>query len=156
MEEKLKPGRNSYLKEDWHKAIFLLTKFLDEKSMDRDLVEEASKMIIEAKRALEDKLSPLLGKARSLKEGQDLKGAYEAYLSVLQVEPANEEALNELENIKLALENRSKKLFREALIDESLSLFKSAKEKFQEVQQISPSDSEYYRKATEKLKNYLE
>jgi pSer/pThr/pTyr-binding forkhead associated (FHA) protein len=156
MEEKLKPGRNAYLKEDWHKAIFLLTKFLDEKSMDRDLVEEASKMIIEAKRALEDKLSPLLGKARSLKEGQDLKGAYEAYLSVLQVEPANEEALNELENIKLALENRSKKLFREALIDESLSLFKSAKEKFQEVQQISPSDSEYYRKATEKLKNYLE
>jgi pSer/pThr/pTyr-binding forkhead associated (FHA) protein len=156
MEEKLKPGRNAYLKEDWHKAIFLLTKFLDEKSMDRDLVEEASKMIIEAKRALEDRLAPLLGKARSLKEGQDLKGAYEAYLSVLQVEPANEEALIELENIKLALENRSKKLFREALIDESLSLFKSAKEKFQEVQQISPSDSEYYRKATDKLKNYLE
>ena len=32
----------------------------------------------------------------------------------------------------------------------------NAKEKFQEVQQISPTDSEYYKKASEKLKNYLE
>ena len=32
----------------------------------------------------------------------------------------------------------------------------TGKQKFQEVQQISTSDSEYYKKATEKLKNYLE
>ena len=31
-----------------------------------------------------------------------------------------------------------------------------AKEKFEEVQQISPSDSEYFKKATEKLKEYKE
>jgi hypothetical protein len=37
-----------------------------------------------------------------------------------------------------------------------LSLYNDAKEKFQEVQQISPTDSEYYQKATDKLKDYLD
>ena len=58
--------------------------------------------------------------------------------------------------IKSQLDARSKRIYREAIIAESLSLFADAKEKFQEVQQISPTDSEYYKKATEKLKNYLE
>ena len=49
-----------------------------------------------------------------------------------------------------------KRIYREAIIAESLSLFGDAKEKFLEVQQISPTDSEYYKKASEKLKNYLE
>jgi pSer/pThr/pTyr-binding forkhead associated (FHA) protein len=155
-EEKLRPGRNAYIQQDWHKAIFLLTQFMDEKDMDQDLVKEGSKMLIESKRALEDKLSPLLGRARSLKEAQDLKAAYEAYIGILDIDPANEESLSEIELIKLTLNNRSRKIYREALIDESLSLFSQAKEKFQEVQQISPVDSEYYIKASEKLKNYLE
>ena len=44
----------------------------------------------------------------------------------------------------------------EGIISESLSLFEDAKEKFQEVQQISPSDSEYYKKASEKLRDYTD
>jgi hypothetical protein len=35
-------------------------------------------------------------------------------------------------------------------------LFQDAKEKLQEVQQISPVDSEYYKKASEKLKDYMD
>ena len=58
--------------------------------------------------------------------------------------------------IKSTLETRSKRIYREAIIAESLSLFNDAKEKFLEVQQISPTDSEYYKKASDKLKNYLE
>jgi hypothetical protein len=97
-----------------------------------------------------------LGKARSLKEGQDLKSAYETFLDILKIEPTNTEALNEADDIKNQLESRSKRIYREAIIAESLSLFGDAKEKFQEVQQISPTDSEYYKKASEKLRNYLE
>jgi len=97
-----------------------------------------------------------LGKARSLKEGQDLKGAYESYLVVLTIDPTNKEALDEVDGIRELLDTRSKKIYREAIISESLSLFGDAKEKFQEVQSISPTDSEYYKKASEKLKNYLE
>ena len=98
----------------------------------------------------------MLSKARSYKEGQDLKQAYETYGEVLKVDPSNEEALNQRNLIFTTLRNRSRKVYREALVAESLSLFNKAKEKFQEVQQISPINSEYYIKATQKLKNYLE
>ncbi len=61
-----------------------------------------------------------------------------------------------MDEIRTLLQVRSMKIFREALISESLSRYDEAKEKFQEVQQISPTDSEYYKKATEKLKDYIE
>jgi pSer/pThr/pTyr-binding forkhead associated (FHA) protein len=156
MVDSLTPGKTFYIKKEWYRAILKLEEFLRQKQMDEDLVKEASEMLSDAKNQLASELGPLLGKARSLKEGQDFKAAYEAYLEILKVEPTNAEALNEVDDIRSQLENRSKKIYREAIIAESLSLFGDAKEKFLEVQQISPTDSDYYKKATDKLKNYLE
>lgn len=156
MVDSLSPGKTFYLKKEWYRAILKLEEFLRIKGIDEDLVKEGSDMLSDAKNQLASELGPLLGKARSLKEGQDYKAAYEAYLDTLKVEPTNAEALNEVDDIKAQLDGRSKRIYREAIIAESLSLFSDAKEKFQEVQQISPTDSEYYKKATEKLKNYLE
>ncbi len=156
MVDALSPGKTLYLKKEWYKATLKLDDFLRKQGMDEDLIKEASDMLSDAKNELNSELGPVIGKARSLKEGQDLKAAYESFQDVLKLEPTNAEALNEVDEIKNLLENRSKKIYREAIIAESLSLFNDAKEKFQEVQQISPSDSDYYKKATEKLKNYLE
>ncbi len=156
MVDALMPGKTFYLKKQWYLAINKLEDFLRFKNLDEDLIKEASDMLGDAKNQLASEVGPLLGKARSLKEGQDLKAAYEAYLDVQRIEPTNREALNEIDDIKSSLDARSKKIYREAIIAESLSLFSDAKEKFQEVQQISPTDSEYYKKATEKLRNYLE
>jgi pSer/pThr/pTyr-binding forkhead associated (FHA) protein len=154
--KELSPGKNYYLKGQWHSAMLKLESFLRLQGMDDDLVKEASKMLKESKENLGNIIGPLLGKARSLSEGQDLKGAYETYNKILEFDPTHSEALNEMDTIRETLNTRSKKVFREAIIAESLSLFNEAKEKFQEVQQISPSDSEYYKKATVKLKDYLE
>lgn len=156
MVDALSPGKTFYLKKEWYRAILKLEEFLRIKGMDEDLVKEGSDMLSDAKNQLASELGPLLGKARSFKEGQDLKSAYEAFLEVLKIEPTNSEALNEVDDIRSQLDSRSKKIYREAIIAESLSLFADAKEKFQEVQQISPTDSEYYKKASEKLRNYLE
>jgi pSer/pThr/pTyr-binding forkhead associated (FHA) protein len=156
MVEALTPGKTFYIKKEWYKAILKLEDFLRKKGMDEDLMKEASEMLSDSKNQLSSELGPVLGKARSLKEGQDLKSAYESFLEVLKIEPTNVEALNEVDDIRTQLDSRSKRVYREAIISESLSLFNDAKEKFQEVQQISPTDSEYYRKATDKLKNYLE
>ncbi len=152
----LAPGKKLYLSREWYKCILKLDEFLTQKKLDEDLIKEASDMLTDAKAQLASEVAPVLGRARSLKEGQDLKGAYEAYLEVLSIEPTNKEGLDEVDLIREILETRSKKVYREAIISESLSLFGDAKEKFQEVQQISPTDSEYYKKATDKLKNYLE
>jgi tetratricopeptide (TPR) repeat protein len=156
MVDAINPSKTFYLKKEWYKAILKLEEYLRRKGTDEDLVKEATEMLADAKNQLAADLGPLIGKARSLKEGQDLRNAYEAYLEILKVEPTNSEALNEVDDIKSSLDTRSKRIYREAIIAESLSLFTDAKEKFQEVQQISPTDSEYYRKASDKLKNYLE
>jgi pSer/pThr/pTyr-binding forkhead associated (FHA) protein len=156
MVDALQPGKTYYLNKEWYKAILKLEEFLAIKKLDEDLIKDANGMLRDSKNRLAEELGPIIGKARSLKEGQDLKGAYETYLDALKVEPTNAEALNEIDEIRSLLDSRSKKVYREAIIAESLSLFNDAREKFQEVQQISPSDSEYYKKASEKLKNYLE
>lgn len=153
---KLQPGKTFYLQKEWYNAIIRLTEFSQIPNMDEDLTKEATKMLEESKENLSAIVGPLLGRARSLREGQDLKGAYENYSSVLTYEPTNAEALNEMNDIREILHNRSRKVYREAIISESLSLFQDAKEKFQEVQQISPSDSEYYIKATNKLREYID
>ncbi|MCF8059149.1 MAG: FHA domain-containing protein [Bacteriovoracaceae bacterium] len=154
--QELSPGKTYYLSKDWYKAMLKLQDFLKGEGLDEDLIREASDMLDKSKQNLNAVVNPLIGKARSLKEGQDLKGAYELYLEILQYHPAHEEALNEMDDIRNKLEIRSKRVYREAIIAESLSLYNDAKEKFQEVQQISPTDSDYYQKATEKLKDYLD
>jgi pSer/pThr/pTyr-binding forkhead associated (FHA) protein len=154
--QELSPGKTYYLSKEWYKAILKLQDFLRGEGLDEDLIREASDMLDKSKENLNAVVNPLIGKARSLKEGQDLKGAYELYLEILQYHPSHEEALNEMDSIRNKLELRSKKVYREAIIAESLSLYNDAKEKFQEVQQISPTDSAYYEKATEKLKDYLD
>lgn len=156
MVDALTPGKTFYLKKDWYRSINKLEEFLRIQGMDEDLIKDASYMLSDSKNQLASDIGPLLGKARSLKEGQDYKAAYEAFLEVLRVEPTNKEALDEVDEIKSSLDARSKKIYREAIIAESLSLFGDAKEKFQEVQQISPTDSDYYKKASEKLRSYME
>lgn len=154
--DKLKPGRTLYLQKEWFRAISKLEDFLRIKDMDDDLTTEATEMLKVSRDELNSAVAPLIGKAKSLLEGQDLKGAYEVYQQILRVEPSNAESLNQVGEIREQLANRARKIYREAIIAESLSLFQDAKEKFQEVQQISPVDSDYYKKASEKLRDYLD
>lgn len=154
--EKLKPGRTLYLQKEWFKSISKLEDFLRIKDMDDDLTTEATEMLKVSREELNSAVAPLIGKAKSLLEGQDLKGAYEVYQQILRIEPSNTESLNQVGEIREQLSNRARKIYREAIIAESLSLFQDAKEKYQEVQQISPVDSDYYKKASEKLRDYLE
>lgn len=154
--QELSPGKTYFLSKEWYKATLKLQEFLKGENLDEDLIREASDMLDKSKNNLNRIISPLIGKARSLKEGQDLKGAYELYLEILNYHPAHTESLNEMAEIREELEIRSKRVYREAIIAESLSLYNDAKEKFQEVQQVSPTDSDYYKKATQKLKDYLD
>jgi len=156
MVDALAPSKTLFLKGEWFKAIDRLEKFLKLSGMDEDLVKDATSMLKKSQKKLSSKINPLLGKARSFREGQDLKRAYETYGTVLSHDPSNEESLNNRDSILQTLTNRSRKLYREALISESLSLFDEAKEKFQQVQQISPINSDYYNKATKRLVNYME
>ncbi len=155
-ENALRPGKNFYIQKKWYKTVLHLEKFLAIQDMDDDLIEEATKILEVSQRELKNTITPILESARSLKRGQDLKGAYETYSRILLHNPGHEESLNEINGISSVLEKRSRSVFIEGLIAENLSLFKEAKEKFQEVQQISPADSNYYKKAGKRLKHYFD
>lgn len=154
--DKFKPCKALFLQKEWFRAIGKLDEFLKIKDMDEDLTKEASAMLKTSKEEISNAVMPLQGKSKSLMEGQDLKGAYEVYQQILKIEPSNAEALNAVGEIKEILTTKARKIYREAIISESLSLFPDAKDKFQEVQQVSPVDSDYYKKATDKLKDYLD
>ena len=152
----LSPGKNEYLRKNWYTAIMKLEEFLKISGMDEDLTKEATAMLESSRDELKKSVTPLVSKARSLKRGQDLKGAYEHYTQVLVYDPSDEESLNEISRISTILRKRSRGVYIEGLISEDLGLFKEAREKFQEVQQISPSDGDYYKRASEKLSNYFD
>jgi pSer/pThr/pTyr-binding forkhead associated (FHA) protein/tetratricopeptide (TPR) repeat protein len=154
--EQLSPGKKYFLAQDWYKAIIRLNEFLEIPSMDEDLIKEATDMLKESKENLSGIVNPILEKAETLKEGGDSKGAYEEFKKALMFDPSLEKPLEEMKKISEKLQFRAGKVYREAIIAESLSLFQDAKEKFLEVQQISPSDGEYYEKAVQKLKNYID
>ena len=156
LERALRPGKKLYLKESWYRAIIALEKFLAIKENDNDLVAEATKMLKGAQANLKNQTLPLLQKAQSLDEGQDLKGAYETYKKILKINPAHTDAVIKMDKIKGRIDMRAKRIYREAIVDESLNYLKKAKEKFQEVQQISPTDSPYHKRAENKLKNYTD
>ena len=80
----LAPGKNFYIQKDWYNAILKLQPFLREKDIDEDLIKDATNLLSKSETNLKDIIAPLLGKARSLLEGQDLKGAYEHYAKILK------------------------------------------------------------------------
>lgn len=153
----LSPGKSFYLQKEWYKATIKLNDFLSMAGMDEDLILEASTMLKEAKVNLEADIALPLQNARQYKNAQDLKNAYEQFSEVLRLDPSHEESLIAAREIKEVLMNRARIVYRQALVSESISHFSKAKEKFQEVLLIAPSDSEYYKKAEDKLKKiYLE
>ena len=151
-----KKGKSLYLKRKWYQAIVELEKFLSLEDNDEDLMKEATVMIKESSQNLNNITSPLLRRAQSLYEGQDYKTSYEAYKAVLKNNPSHAEALVKKEEIKEKIDKQARKIYRQAIVDESLNYLSEAKEKFHEVQQISPSDGPYYQKAKNKLKSYDE
>lgn len=157
MVSRLAPGKSFYHQREWFKAIIKLNDFLSSQGNDEDLIKDASQMLDESKKGLDEQIAGPLEKARQYKVSQDLKNAYENYNEVLKVYPTHEESLVSAREIKEVLMSRAKVIFRQALVSESISHFRKAKEKFQEVLLIAPSDSEYYKKAEDKLKKiYLE
>lgn len=153
----LAPGKSFYLQKEWYKAIIKIEDFLAMKGMDEDLIKEATDMLVDARQQIQMATEELLNNARSAKAGKEYKNAYEFYTKVLKINPGNDEANIESREIKEMLVTKSMKIYREALVSESLSLFSKAKEKYQEVLLNAPSDSDYYKKAENKLKTiYLD
>jgi|GEM_PF-4924200 len=152
----LSPGKTFFKKQEWYNAIIKLEDFLKLSSIDEDLLNEASEMLKKAKENLKSHVENLASQAQNFEEGNDLKNAYETYDLILKADPTHEKALNQLSSLRDLLVKRARVIYREGLIAESLSIFDKAKEKFEQTKIIAPNNSEYYKKAEAKLKDYIQ
>ncbi|MDH4467858.1 MAG: FHA domain-containing protein [Bacteriovoracaceae bacterium] len=150
--ELLLPGKGFFIQKEWFKAMMKINEFLLIKDNDEDLITQASEMLAQSKKEMDLELAPLLSSARSAKSKEDLKEAYENYIKILKINPSHDEALTESKEMKEVLNERARKIFREAMYKESINLYLKAREKFQEVLLVAPSDSEYYQRAESRLK----
>ena len=150
--EQLIPGKGFFIQKEWYKAILKLNEFLLIKDNDEDLITEASEMLAQANKEMSLEVDPLLLAARSAKSKEDLKEAYENYVKIIKINPGQDEAVTEIKELKEVLNEKARKIFREAMYKESINLYIKAREKFQEVLLVAPSDSEYYQRAEARLK----
>jgi tetratricopeptide (TPR) repeat protein len=155
MVEALSPGKLFFIQKEWYKAIIKLTDFLKIKPMDEDLSKEASEMLVQARAELDALTKPLLEDARQFANGDDLKNSYELYYKIIKIDPGNDEANRKYREYREKLTAKAMLIYRQGLVSESMSKFLKAKEKFQEVLLVAPSDSDYFRKADEKLKSLM-
>ncbi len=150
----LAPAKSLFAQGDWYKASKIVDKIITMKGIEAELINDANKLLKEAQGKISEETQRLLTEARGFRQGEDLKNAYETYLKLLKVNPISSEALKELQDIQSSLDGRAKLVYREALVSESISLFDDAKEKYLEVLQIAPSESDYYKKAKSKLDEF--
>ena len=73
-EKAMIPGRTLYAQKKWHLVILEFENLLEkEKTLDKDLRDEAGKMLSDARNNLDEIIRPILSKAKILAEGKDLK-----------------------------------------------------------------------------------
>ena len=99
-------------------------------------------------------IAPRLNAARQAKRVGDLKLAYQKYQEVLTYHPNHSEAFREGKLIMGGIEVNTRKVYREAIVLESMSLFDEAREKLETVLEQAPSDNQYHKKATKRLSQY--
>ncbi len=150
----LAPAKSLFAQGEWYKASKMIDKVITMKGIEAELLNDANDILKQAQEKIQEETERLLTEARGYRQGEDLKNAYETYLKLLKINPVSGEALTELGEIQSNLDGRAKLVYREALVSESISLFDDAKEKYLEVLQIAPSESDYYKKAKAKLEEF--
>jgi pSer/pThr/pTyr-binding forkhead associated (FHA) protein len=152
--EKLVPIKTYFSENNWYQSMVLAKKLFTEKNIEKDLLDEVQKIYEQSQVNLKQETDELLTRARTFRQGEDNKNAFDLYQQVLKIHPNNAEAISEMEEISKKLSARARIVFREGLVSESISLFDDAKEKFLEVLQIAPKESDYYEKAKSRLDEF--
>jgi hypothetical protein len=78
------------------------------------------------------------------------------YARALAIDPSYGPAAQGLDRVRKTLHERAKVIYTEAVLAESYSDFDTAKAKYKEIVNLSPSDDIYYERATRKLGRYFQ
>lgn len=97
---------------------------------------------------------PLLEDAQSAEKSEKYIEAYKLYEKARKIDPRNKASYQGMGRISDILHERAKVIYTEAVLAESYSDFKTAKEKFQQCLDATPEGDEYHERAMRKIKRY--
>lgn len=139
----------------YHEAIETLRKVKEVGASDTQPKIRASAEIKGIHEEIKSKLEPLIQDGKDKENAGDYTNAIAAYTKVFSFESENPTATQAIARIKTILNDRAKALYTEAVLAESYSDFATAKRKFKECLDSSPSDSPYHDKSERKLSRYF-
>jgi|GEM_PF-7053489 len=148
---KINLARSLESKGELHKALNKVEDAVSVASLPDELNSEGNDFYKVLKEKISTLESSYLADAREYLSGDDFKNALEKYREVLKVNPSSSEAVKELNSLTQKLNGKAKLVYREGLVAESISLYDDAKSKYEEVLQVAPKESNYYKKAQKKL-----
>lgn len=121
---------------------------------DEAMLNEAERIVSEAKRRLIEDVKPHLDAASQAMLDGDLAKARDQYLKALEVDYKNAVAKTAIDGIRKTLYERAKRIYTEALIAEGISNFREARAKFKQCLEIAMPDDIYHGRCTRKFKRF--
>lgn len=121
---------------------------------DAKLLAQAKSLISAAVKGLANKVKPFLTKGQAALAEKNYPEARDSFLKALRIDPFNRVAQNGIAKVREELEKRSRIIYSEAVIRESVSDYIGAQEKYKECLTQSMPDDIYFGRCTRKLKRF--
>jgi pSer/pThr/pTyr-binding forkhead associated (FHA) protein len=151
-EDQLSAVRATYEAGKYKQALKEVDTLAENGWTEKDYLDRIEALRQEIRSKLSSILDPLLREAAlQRQEGGDLVRANEKYNEVLNVDPANQEALSGKAAIKEVLHLRAKRFYAEAILAESVNDLSEAKDKFEKCLKTAPEEDMYKKRCKGKL-----
>jgi len=119
-----------------------------------DLIAEARDIVKQAKATLYAKVKPHVDAGNAAFGQGDYTTARDAYYRAVKIDPRNQQARSGLNKIRDILHDRSKRIYTDAVIAESVSDYRAALDKFRQCFATSMRDDVYYGRCFRKMKRF--
>ena len=162
MEEKARRGRDLYDRaQSLHKSKqFLKAMYAYENHIysglpdPEGLVRKSRRNFASIEKFINDKKSRFMDQAKMKFQSNNLKDALIAARDALKVDPHDYRISYFIHKIEKELNNKMKKLYMDAVIEERFGNLEASRNKWDEILKNDVEDGEYYQKAMRKIKQY--
>ncbi len=136
----------------YFEALDLLDALVGQEFAEPAFEKSVAESIRKAEEAIAAERDPLLAEGRKFEADGKQTEAYRAYQKALRVDPTDTEAPAGMARIRDALNARARAIYSEGVIAEGFGELEQAEKKYREVLEVVPDDSEYFAKATSRIR----
>lgn len=150
----LEEGRGLFRSKQYYSCIAKMTDAILLFGNEPEMGEEAKQLVAKSRKAIHDRTQPHLDAAKRAFDGGDLQAARAEYYLALKGDYRCAEARQGIAKITEIAHERSKKIYVDGLIAESISDYRTAKAKFKECLDSAVREDNYFGMCSRKYKRY--